>query len=501
MLSQIKKAIETFPERNSFFIGEKFYSYRDLGKAISKIKTRIEEKVSTEEKLIGFLEYDDFETYASAVSILFTKYAFVPLNPENPLDRNSSILDQAEIKTILSSKIDEKILELCREKGINFINTKEIPEAAYNISIPDEKGDDLAYLLFTSGSTGIPKGVPLTRKNLYSFMDAFFALGYKITEEDRVIQMFDMTFDLSLMSYLAPLCKGACVYTVPPGGIKYNMVYTLLEEQEITVALMVPSIIAFLRPYFEEMNFEKMRYSLFCGEALYQDVVLEWSKCVPNALVQNVYGPTEATIFCLTYDIQKEPGKNKSYNGIVCIGKPMMNMGAIVVDENLKPVSKGEKGELCLTGSQMTPGYWKNPGKNKEAFFDIEENGEIKRYYRTGDIAFLDDNDDFMFGGRLDHQVKIQGFRVELSEIEHYVRGFTKISNIACIASDNVGAGNIKLYLFVENYEGNTEDISNYLMTKVPKYMIPYSIQSLPVFPLNINGKIDRKALLKMAGD
>ena len=499
MLDQIKKTIETFPERNSFYINDKFFSYSDLGKAVSKIKTCIEKIVSSEEKLIGFLEYDDFETYASAVSILFTKYAFVPINPENPKERNSSILDQSEIKTVLSSRNDEKILELCKQKGINFIITSELTETDYNVTLPAAKEDDLAYLLFTSGSTGVPKGVPLTRKNLFSFMDAFFALGYKMTEEDRVLQMFDMTFDLSLMSYLAPLCKGACVYTVPPGGIKYNLVYTLLEEQEITVALMVPSIIAFLRPYFEEMHFEKMKYSLFCGEALYEDVVLEWAKCIPNALVQNVYGPTEATIFCLTYDVQREPGKNKSYNGIVCIGKPMMNMGAIVVDENQKQVGRGEKGELCLTGFQMTPGYWKNPEKSKEAFFDLEVDSELKRYYRTGDIAFLDDDNDFMFGGRLDHQVKIQGFRVELSEIEHHAREFTKISNIACVASDNTGAANIRLHLFVENYEGNSEDINAYLLTKVPKYMIPSSIKVLPVFPLNVNGKIDRKALLKIA--
>jgi acyl-coenzyme A synthetase/AMP-(fatty) acid ligase len=102
-----------------------------------------------------------------------------------------------------------------------------------------------------------------------------------------------------------------------------------------------------------------------------------------------------------------------------------------------------------------------------------------------------------MFGGRLDHQIKIQGFRVELSEIEHYAREFTKISNIAAVSSDSAGTGNVKIHLFVENFEGKTEDINNYLETKVPKYMIPSTIQNLPVFPLNVNGKIDRKALLK----
>ena len=497
MLDQIKKSIEIFPERNSFFIQGKFYSYKDLEIAISKIRFQVEQNSSSLDRLIGFLTYDDFETYASALSILFTKFGFVPINPENPIDRNASILDQADIKIVLASQNDEKIISLCNERGINFINTTNIPEVESNISLPDEFENDIAYLLFTSGSTGIPKGVPLSRKNLFSFMDAFWQLGYRMNEEDKVLQMFDMTFDLSLMSYLAPLCRGACVYTISPGGIKYASVYTILEEQEITVALMVPSIIAYLRPYFEEIKLPKMKHSMFCGEALYEDVVLEWARCVPNALVQNVYGPTEATIFCLTYDIKKDQFKNKSYNGITCIGKPMINMGAIVVDENLKPVPKSQKGELCLTGFQMTGGYWKNPEKNKEAFFTLELGGELKTYYRTGDIAFLDEDDDFMFCGRLDHQIKIQGFRVELSEIEHHVREFTKISNIAAVASNSAETGSVKIHLFVENYEGKTEDINSYLETKVPKYMIPSTIHNLSVFPLNVNGKIDRKALLR----
>jgi len=372
MLDQIKSSIDKYPSRNSFFIQNKFYSYKELAETVAKIKKAVEKNASSSERMIAFLTFDDFETYCSAVAVLFTKYAFVPVNPDNPIDRNASILEQADIKTVLSSKNDENIKAYCVSKGITFINTSELIPNGTEISLPDITQDDIAYLLFTSGSTGVPKGVPLSRKNLYEFMIAFFALGYDINENDRVLQMFDMTFDLSLMSYFAPLMKGACVYTVPFGGIKYTHVYTLLEEQEITVALMVPSIIAYLRPYFEEIRLEKMRFSLFCGEALYEDIVTEWMNCVPNARVQNVYGPTEATIFCLTYDLNRDTSKNKSMNGIVCIGKPMDNMGSIVVDENMKPVKPGEKGELCLTGFQLTPGYWKNPEKKQRSFLYIE---------------------------------------------------------------------------------------------------------------------------------
>jgi acyl-coenzyme A synthetase/AMP-(fatty) acid ligase len=261
---------------------------------------------------------------------------------------------------------------------------------------------------------------------------------------------------------------------------------------------MVPSIIGYLRPYFDEIRFDELKYSLFCGEALYEHIALEWMKCVPNARVENVYGPTEATIFCLTYDMCRE-GRNKSFNGIVCIGRPMRGMGAIVVDEDLQPVRDGEKGELCLTGSQVTGGYWENPEKSKEAFFTRLEDGIRREYYRTGDLAFRDAEGDFMFGGRLDQQVKIQGFRIELGEIEHHARAFTKMANVAAVADCSVGVGDVSVHLFVEGYSGNVEQISTYLKTKVPQYMIPSRIHNVSAFPFNVNGKVDRKALLRIA--
>jgi amino acid adenylation domain-containing protein len=500
MLAQIKGSIEKFQHRDAFFIRNTFFSYNDLAQTISKIRTAIERHASSSERMIGFLTYDDFETYCSAVAILFTKFAFVPIDPANPLDRNVSIIEQAEIRTLLSSVNDEKIRTYCASQGVQFMNTSTLQNSEVNLSLPRLREDDIAYLLFTSGSTGLPKGVPLSRRNLDEFIKAFFALGYEINEHDRVLQMFDLTFDLSLMSYLVPLCRGACVYTVPPGGIKYAGVYTLLEEHRITVALMVPSILAHLRPYLEEIRLDDMRYSMFCGEALYADVALDWMRCVPNARVQNVYGPTEATIFCLTYDMDRRGG-TKNCNGIVCIGKPMDNMEAIVVDEKLKPVGRGEKGELCLTGFQLTDGYWKNPEKNREAFFALVEDGIERKYYRTGDIAFVDEEGDFMFGGRLDHQVKIQGFRVELSEIEHHARDFARTSNVAAVASDASDSGHVMIHLFIENFPGKVDDVGRYLETKVPRYMIPSEIHNISMFPLNVNGKIDRRALLKLVKD
>ena len=150
------------------------------------------------------------------------------------------------------------------------------------------------------------------------------------------------------------LCfQGACIYTVPQKHIKYNFIFRLFEEYQLTVALMIPTVIHFLRPYFSEINNRNLRYSLFCGEALYLDITEKWSRCVPEAEVLNVYGPSEATIFCTHYSFNRNAA-NKSQNGILSIGKPMEGVHTIIVDNNNHLVKDGEKGELCLSGNQMS---------------------------------------------------------------------------------------------------------------------------------------------------
>ncbi|MGA7836881.1 MAG: D-alanine--poly(phosphoribitol) ligase subunit DltA [Ignavibacteriaceae bacterium] len=493
MLDKILNSFKNYPDRNAFFIKNKYYKYSELEQLVSNIKNKIDESPESKTRLIGVTTYDDINTYATILGILFSGNGFVPINPEYPIDRNKVILEKSEVNIILSSNVNDNVKFLSVVPNVTVINTSELSDCNIPLTLPDVPDSENAYLLFTSGSTGVPKGVPISRANLKSYVGAFYSLGYKLTPDDRCLQMFDLTFDLSVTSYITPLCEGASVYTVPPGGIKYSYVYSLLEEQELTFALMVPSIITYLRPFFKEIKLEKLRWSMFCGEALYDDIILEWAECIPNARLQNVYGPTEATIYCLTYDWTLQNHKN--FNGIVCIGKPMQNMTAIIVDENYKEVKPGEKGELSLTGGQLTPGYWKNAEKNKEAFFTKEINGQKIKFYRTGDLAFIDEDGDFMFCGRIDHQVKVQGFRVELSEIEHYTREFLKGENIAAVAAQNV-SGTTQIHLFLENFSGDLTEIENYLKSKLPKYMVPSTFTNLPSFPLNVNGKIDRRALL-----
>ena len=488
LLEKVKNSCEVFSDKKAFCIDNKFYTYTEFNGSVATIKNSIENNFDGKNKTIGVLLNDDFLTYTSIFAILFSGNAFVPINPANPIERNINIIEQAEIELILSSKQNNEF------KYIKNINTSELISISQSLLISEANESDLAYILFTSGSTGLPKGVPISRKSLDSFINAFFQIGYNLSENDKFLQMFELTFDLSIMSYMIPLSIGACVYPTPTIGIKYTNIYTILEEHEITVALMVPSILAFLRPYFEDINLEKLRYSLFCGEALYSEVTEEWSKCVPNALIQNVYGPTEATIFCLTYDWNKN---KKSTNDIISIGKPMNGVSALIVNEDLQILLKNEKGELCLSGNQLTSGYIKNIEKNKESFFNIEIEGKSKTFYRTGDICFVDEDGDYAYCSRKDNQIKIQGFRVELSEIEFYARKLTGLTNVAAIPKTN-NFGNIEINLFIENSNGHATDLIEKLKSKVPEYMIPSDIISVQKFPFTQNGKIDRKALIKM---
>lgn len=493
MLQRVAHACAEFPGRPAFLIEGVEHSYDAFARSLSAVRQALAGAVRKPAQNIGIVAFDDLETYAAIFGTLFAGHTFVPINPTLPAERITSMLTQAEIATVFSSQAG---VTLVGPPGMRVIETRTLPPAAIDLSLPALAGDALAYILFTSGSTGEPKGVPISHANLSAFIDAFFACTCPLTEHDRVLQMFELTFDFSIATYMTPLARGACVCTVPREAIKYTSVFDLLENHGITIAPMVPSILSYLRPYFGEIRLPALRHAYFCGEALYEDVVQEWSECVPNALIQNFYGPTEATVFSLVYDWKPGKAATKAINGIVCIGKPMAHMGAILIDENRNVVPAGERGEICLSGPQVTPGYWKNPEKNSASFFRDE--ASQTRYYRTGDLAEIDADGDLQFCGRVDHQVQIQGYRVELSEVEFHARAAIAKINLCAIAFQN-RIGNSQIHLFVEGDAKAAAQIKSHVATALPAYMVPTGITPVPALPLNPSGKVDRVKLAAWA--
>ena len=489
VLNPLVKCITNYGSKNAFYISGKYYTYNEFAKYISKIRIAIQ-LTKTESSNIGLVANDDIETYAAIIALWLEGKCYVPVNPETPAERNRNILKQAGSSLIIDSS------ELALLAELNIIKSDESTFKKLDL-IPVVVSDEaLAYIFFTSGTTGIPKGVPISRSNLSGFIMAFFALDLKIDSTDKCLQMFELTFDLSVISFLVPLLKGACVYTIPKNKTKFNYIAELLDQHHLTFALMVPSIIHYLRPYFNEINFKSMKYSLFCGEALPIDVTKGWGKCIPNATIMNVYGPTEGTIFCTHYTYTRGAG-NKTSNGLLSIGQAMWGTFTIIVNENDEIVNSGEIGQLCLGGVQLTPGYWNNKDKNKEAFFYKEYNGVAIRFYKTGDRCSIDSDGDIMYLGRIDSQIKVQGFRVELSEIEFFAKEYLQKLNAVAIAFTNQ-ISNTEIAMVIESDEFNTKEIINYLKTKMPGYMIPTQFRFIDLFPLNTNGKVDRNMLKKL---
>jgi non-ribosomal peptide synthetase component F len=335
--------------------------------------------------------------------------------------------------------------------------------------------------------------VPITHGNLSAFLDALQAVC-PLGESDRVLQMFDLTFDFSIASYVAPLCRGACVYPVPPGGFRFNAIADLLEREGLSVAPMVPSVLPYLRPFFDEIRLPRLRQSYFCGEALHRDVLREWEACVPNAEITNFYGPTEATVFSLSYCWSPAQGRDKSPGGVVSLGRPMQGVRVLVVDASGEPAPRGVQGELCLAGPQVMRGYWHAPERTAAAFLPRDPLGRGLHWYRTGDLVVEDEDGDFSFCGRLDEQVKIQGYRVELGEIESAARRILRSAQVAAVAVEGE-IGNAEIHLFVAAAGIDEQEVRGLLGEALPRYMLPASVTALEALPLSPNGKIDRRRL------
>ncbi len=486
ILKPIIDSINRFGNLNAFCINEEFYSYNDLAVQISKIRLAIQ-KESIVSKNVGVVANDDIFTYASIFALWLEGLAYVPLHPQQPIERNLEIISQAEICMVITSSNPSLY------STYTIIESSKLVFENYLLEPKITSNNELAYILFTSGSTGKPKGVMITRNNIGAFMDSFWKTDIQINETDKCLQCFDLTFDVSVQGYLVPLTKGACCYTVPHGQIKYIYTSALIEDHKLTFAAMAPSMLRYMKPYFDEMDASSLKTCILTAEACPLKLMEEWYECAVNTEIYDFYGPTEATIYCTYYKLTKG-GFNKSLNGIISIGKQMDNVTAIIVDDNFTIVSQGNKGELCVAGEQVTKGYWNNPLRNKESFFEKDYNGKLLRFYRTGDLCYIESDSNIMYSGRIDNQAKIQGFRVELGEIEFYVREFLKDKNAVAIAFENLQELT-EIALFIESDNIDTTDLFLYLRSKLPSYMIPSKVFFEKIFPLNTNDKIDRNKL------
>jgi len=478
-------ACRSFGDRLALVDRTKTYSYSELKAIVFGIVNLLMERFP-DETSIGVVDQNDVYTYASILAINLCGKTHVPFNIRYPEERLVVIAEKASVRIILSSYAFQ-----CG--NLQILLTLGITRGISEHFVPVKKSVNPAYLLFTSGSTGEPKGVPIYNHYLNAFFDYFLDGGvFHFDEKDRFLQVYETSFDVSVFSAFTPLLSGGCCYLLPRKSFAYLEIPQILSSGEITVLSIVPSMLHFLSPYFKQLRFEKLRYSFFSGDKLLNSLLQAWSTCVPQAVLVNCYGPTETTIVCSHYLWDAQKGEKDSFEGIVSIGKLFPGTSYVLRNEN--EIGPGLlEGELCLSGTQVIGAYLNNESPDKFIKWNLD--GKECRYYCTGDRVRVNAEGNMLFLGRTDFQIKAGGYRVEPAEIETALRLASGSSFCVAMGIDSI-QGSTQLIAFVEG-KGDEAELIRQLRKKLPPHCIPSRITFLDHLPLNINGKVDRLELCK----
>ncbi|KAA0697325.1 D-alanine--poly(phosphoribitol) ligase [Neorhizobium sp. P12A] len=494
------------PDALALSVNGRDLSYRELAALASRIGGRLEQVAKTGR--VGILASRSLAACAGILGTAWAGGTYVPLNLKLPearlvhllstLDLDALIVDSRGMALLSTAAlaaaprtiiVSDDIEVTPSVEGKTFVSFAAIEQRGS--PRPVEISDNhLAYIEFTSGTTGLPKGVmvPVRAVNHYlKVMQDWIGL----TPDDRAAETCDITFDLSVHNMFLTWQAGASLHVMNP--LQMVAPARFIRDRAITTWLSVPSIIAMMRQNrtLEVGSLPSLRHSFFCGEALPVGAARAWAKAAPNSRVENIYGPTEATIACLRQPVI-EPIAVTVNREIVAIGRAYPGMAAQIVDAALRPQLPGVPGEIALSGAQIAEGYFGQAELTASRFPTI--NGE--RWYLTGDLGVEDDDGVFHHLGRLDNQVKVLGNRIELEEIEMHLRAASGSDHVAAVAwpiSDGSAKGIVG---FLSNSRQSAETIKNDLRKGLPAYMVPSIIRHLDDLPLNSNGKVDRKALV-----
>ncbi|GAB0056445.1 Surfactin synthase subunit 2 [Candidatus Magnetaquicoccaceae bacterium FCR-1] len=475
-----------------------------------------------EQPTVGMFGYRSATAYAAVLAILYAGKGYVPLNPHFPVARNLRIADLSGIgMLILDGRCAEGAQELleqmprpltvlmpdhavlpewtANQSRHRFISQSELAVVPRTIREPKSPNHGIAYLLFTSGSTGIPKGVMVSQENVQAFVEGMIE-RYRPTPEDRFSQHSDMTFDASVYDQFVCWAAGATLYPVPEEQRMAPAKF--IQEHGITFWESVPAVIDFMRRMhlLRPGAFPSLRWTVFGGERLGREAARRWQVAAPNAVIDNSYGPTEGTICVTGYLWRGDVSDGECLNDIVPIGLPYPGqMAALLVDDRLIANEDGARGELCLAGSQVTPGYWRNPVETEKSYREMSgPDGMVRRWYRTGDLVEWRDGVGYHYLDRVDRQLKIRGYRVELSEIEHVLRQVAGSEQVAVIGWPPRGGNVTSVVGFVSGSKVADEEILAEMARRLPPYMVPKQLQRLSQLPLNANNKVDLPRLVEL---
>lgn len=513
------RSAERFATRPALELGGEVLTYQALRDLAASLAATLQANAPRgEPALTAVFGHRSITAYAGVLGSLFRGHGYVPLNPAFPPDRTRAMLARSgcrslivdshgtrQLDTVLEGATESLVLLLPDEDDVSSVaarfpshrvlGRRDLLDAA-QWSGCNVDPDTIAYLLFTSGSTGQPKGVMVAHRNVTHFVDAMVD-RYAVTEQDRFSQTFDLTFDLSAFDMFVAWERGACLCC--PTQSQKMLPAKYVVDCGITVWFSVPStaiLMSRLR-LLKPGKFPGLRLSLFCGEALPVEVTQKWAEAAPNSVVENLYGPTELTIACTLYKWNPQTSPAECEHGVVPIGDPYPGMKVLVADEQLQEVPVGETGELLMTGPQLTLGYYKDAERTTAAF--VIPPGETETYYRTGDrVRKPAAGKPLIYLGRVDNQIKIQGYRVELGEVEAVLREEAGVEVAIAIGWPVTASGADGIVGFIGTDQADTAAIRERVIARLPPYMHPSELRLVADFPLNSNGKVDRKALREL---
>jgi amino acid adenylation domain-containing protein len=522
--SCVTQQAEARPNDIAIVSGADSFTYGQLETASTQLAHLLQDSGCKNGDRVCILMPKSAEAIVSMIGILKTGCMHVPIDVATPAARIRHIFDSCENRVIVAGgRVVPLLDELMADEALrsrttiiwldnlsvttdapapeakNFkaaFSTKDLKSAPSTPLPQNRTANDGSHILFTSGSTGVPKGVVITHSNVATFV-AWALKHYGIDQTDRFSGHTPFHFDLSTFDIFGSITAGAQLHLVPSEtALLPPKLADFIRASKLTQWFSVPSVLNYMAKFnsVQPNDFPDLRRVLWCGEVLPTPALIYWMERLPKVHFSNLYGPTEATIASSYYDVTTCPTDPKSQ---IPIGTPCDGEDLLVLNEKLEPVAVKEIGDLYIAGAGLSPGYWRDPAKTAAAFIQ-DKNDPTRRIYRTGDLAYRDEQGLVWFVGRADTQIKVRGYRIELGEIETALNSLAKLQECAVVAipTDNFGGYMIcAAYVVRAGEQATLADLREHLKKLVPNYMMPARWTAYEALPKNANGKIDRPRL------
>lgn len=480
-------------------------TYAEMGASVGSLARYL--SCNGRPRRIGILATRSFEAYAGILAAGLSGAAYVPINLKWPESRIVALLEILELDALIVDVNGSRLLTpavlaaapsvvvvadeapaIQSRAGQTIVRLGDIGDAPLPQPVHVE-ASDLAYIIFTSGTTGMPKGVMISAGSLDSYLEQSRPWT-RLAPEDRLAETCDVTFDLTVHNLFLCVEAGASLHVL--SALEMMAPGRFVRARAITVWMSVPTLIAVMRNNgsLKPGVFPSLRLSIFCGEPLPVAAAEAWASAAPNGVVENIYGPTEGTVICMRQRLT-DPAVATPGRGIVAIGRPYDTMTVAILDSNHRSLPDGQPGEIALSGPQLAIGYLNATAEQASRFCDIEG----RRWYLTGDLGMRDADGVFHHLGRTDNQVKVKGNRIELEEVEAHLRRAADSEIVAVVAWPVIDGSAQGLVGFCASRK-SADAITAAMFDTLPRYMVPGRIDLLDALPVNINGKIDRRALM-----